>query len=353
MSARLSVDVRVRRRDVVVAADIVVEPGEVLAVMGPSGAGKSTLLEAVAGLVPLEAGSVRVDDETVASPGHRVAPQRRGIVLLRQDPCLFPHLSARENVAFGLRSRGEPARRARAVADGWLERVGLAGSAGQHPRALSGGQQQRVALARALAAGPRVILLDEPFTALDPATAASLRTMLAEQVRAAGTTAVLVSHDALDAAAAADRLVVLESGTVTQRGTVREVLRAPTTAFGAAIAGLNRVEGRSHGGRWTAGGIVLDRAGDEASAAAALFRPGEVIVHPLPPQARDTAATADGGDHVSWEARVVRLEPTVGGVRVFVDGPALVVDLPVDRAADLRPGDSIRLSLPTAAVVWA
>ncbi|WP_424447751.1 ABC transporter ATP-binding protein [Microbacterium arborescens] len=347
-----------RRRDLVVAADLVAEPGEVVAVMGPSGAGKSTVLEAIAGLVSLDEGSIRVDDDEVANPMHRVAPQRRGIVLLRQDPGLFPHLSARENVAFGLRSRGEPARHARVVADEWLERVGLVGAGGRHPRELSGGQQQRVALARALAAGPRVVLLDEPFTALDPVTAASLRTMLGEQLRAAGTTAVLVSHDALDAAAVADRLIVLEAGTVTQSGSVRDVLRAPATAFGATIAGVNRVvgevEGHGDGVVWRAGALAVARFRDEAGSAA-LFRPADVEL--------DAVAAADGhepsdaeppgGSRVVWHARVTRLEPIVGAVRVFVADPALAVDIPVGRAADLRPGARVRLTLPAEAITWS
>lgn len=354
MSARLSARIRVRRRDLVVAADLVAEPGEVVAVMGPSGAGKSTVLEAIAGLVSLDEGSIRVDDDEVANPMHRVAPQRRGIVLLRQDPGLFPHLSARENVAFGLRSRGEPARHARVVADEWLERVGMVGAGGRHPRELSGGQQQRVALARALAAGPRVVLLDEPFTALDPATAASLRTMLGEQLRAAGTTAVLVSHDALDAAAVADRLIVLEAGTVTQSGSVRDVLRAPATAFGATIAGVNRVVGEVEGALWRAGALAVARSRDEAGSAA-LFRPADVEL--------DAVAAADGhepsdaeppgGSRVVWHARVTRLEPIVGAVRVFVADPALAVDIPVGRAADLRPGARVRLTLAAEAITWS
>ncbi|MFS0714304.1 ABC transporter ATP-binding protein [Microbacterium sp. 2P01SA-2] len=348
MSGRLTVRVRVQRPGLTVSADLAVEPGEVVAVMGPSGAGKSTLLEAIAGLVPLDAGSIRVDDDEVASPRRRVAPQRRGIVLLRQDPGLFPHLSARENVAFGLRSRGESARRARAEADDWLDRVGLAGIGGRHPRELSGGQQQRIALARALAARPRVVLLDEPFTALDPATAASLRTMLADQLRAARTTAVLVSHDALDAAAVADRLIVLEAGAVTQSGSVREVLHAPATAFGAALAGVNRVVGSvtGHGDEavWRAGHLSVARPGADPGSVAALFRPGDV---------RLEAPGASAGSGVVWPASVVRLEPTVGAVRMVVADPPLVVDIPVERAADVRPGDHVQLALPTAAITWA
>jgi len=356
VSGRLTARVRVQRPGLTVAAELVAEPGEIVAVMGPSGAGKSTVLEAIAGLVRLDAGSIRVDGDEVASPRHRVAPQRRGIVLLRQDPGLFPHLSTRENVAFGLRSRGAPARGSRLVADEWLERVGLAGVGGQHPRELSGGQQQRVALARALAARPRVILLDEPFTALDPATAASLRTMLGEQLRAARTTAVLVSHDALDAAVVADRLVVLEAGAVTQSGSVRDVLRTPATAFGAAIAGVNRVVGsvigRGDGAVWRAGALAVARPGAEPASVAALFRPGDVRLEGVVAAGHATLGAAPEGSRVVWHARVARLEPTVGGVRMRVADPSLAVDIPVDLAADLRAGAHVRLTLPNAAITW-
>lgn len=346
MTAALTADIRVRRRGLTVSAALTAAPGEIVAVMGPSGAGKTTILEAIAGLTPLDAGSVRIGDEVVSAPGHQVAPRRRGTVLLRQDPCLFPHLSARDNVAFGLRSRGESARRARTAAEDWLARVGLAGAGDRAPRELSGGQQQRVALARALAAEPRVVLLDEPLTALDPATAATLRTVLADQLRAAGTTTVLVTHDALDAAAAADRLVLLENGEVSQRGDVRAVLRAPATAFGAAIAGLNRVVGRVEGGVWRSGALRIAQRADAGGASIALFRPSAVAVAP-----------GKGGiglaDAITWEATVQRLEPTVGGVRVFVADPALAVDVGVEHAAELRSGSRVVLSLAASAIAWA
>lgn len=356
MSAAVDIDLRTLRRDLEVTVTLSVAAGEVLAVMGPSGAGKTTLLEAVAGLVPVHDGAVRIGGEVVAAPGREVAPQRRGAVLLRQDPCLFPHLSARENVAFGLRSRGVARTRARGVAGEWLERVGLTGAGDRAPRELSGGQQQRVALARALAADPRVVLLDEPFTALDPETAASLRTMLAEQLRSAGTTALFVTHDALDAAATADRLAVLEAGSVTQVGDVRDVLRAPATRFGAAIAGLNRVAGRVAGGTWRGDGLTVPS--DETDRdTVALFRPADVALVGAGAGVGVSAGARVGVGRsrdgvVSWEAEVVRLEPTVAGVRVFLTEPAVGVDIAVTDAADVRPGDRVRLALAASAITW-
>ncbi|MDJ1114927.1 ABC transporter ATP-binding protein [Microbacterium dauci] len=286
--------------------------GETVAVMGPSGAGKSTLLEALAGLVPLQGGEIVVGGrvvERVAAPRVRTAPMHRGVVLLGQDPRLFPHLTARENVAFGPRAAGTPAGVARADADALLERVGLAGMGERMPRELSGGQQQRVAIARALSASPSVVLLDEPLVALDPVTASSIRGMLRDQL--VGTTTVAVTHDATDAVALAERLFVVEAGVVAQSGAVREVLRRPASAFVASIADVNRLPGVAAQGGWTAGGAVLTSA-DAASQAlaaasgaplAAVFRPG------------DARVVARPGANV-WRVEVVRAEPTLSGVRV-------------------------------------
>ncbi len=373
MSAELQVDVSVRRAELTVTAAFDLGPGERLAIMGPSGAGKTTVLEAIAGLAELASGRVRVDGEVVAAPGRQVAPQRRGTVLLRQDPALFPHLSARENVAFGLRARGVAKRVAHGMADEMLERVGLADAGGRAPRELSGGQQQRVALARALAGDPRVVLLDEPFTALDPETASALRTVLAEQLRAAGATTVFVSHDALDAVAVAERLIVIENGEVTQSGSVRSVLTAPATRFGAAIAGLNRIVGRVEPGIWrsgrlsvavsggagcgTAGGARGGAAGPADREAVALVRPSDIRLRPVAAQVGSDGA--DTGDAVAddrpvaWTGVVDRLEPTVAGVRVHVADPAIAVDVAVTDAAELRPGTAVHLSFDPSAIVWA
>jgi len=313
-----------------------VEPGETVAVMGPSGAGKSTLLQALAGLEPLGAGEIAVEGrvvDRVAAPRVRTDPMRRGVVLLGQKPRLFPHLSVRENVAFGPRAAGVEVRAARAGADDWLARVGLPGSAERMPHELSGGEQQRVAVARALAASPRVVLLDEPLVALDPETAGDIRRMLRDQL--ASTTTVAVTHDAADAVALADRLLVVEAGRVTQAGAVREVLAAPASGFVASIAGVNRLVGVASGGAWRSRDVLLTSAdpasralaATEGAALAAVFRPGDVRV-------------AEAGAE-SWTAAVTRIEPTLGGVRVHTDAGA--VDLSLDAAAGLAVGDRIRL----------
>jgi len=187
-------------------AEMAVAPGEVLAVLGPNAAGKTTVLRAVAGLVPLSAGRITVGGEVWDDPGagtwRDVADRAAGLVF--QDYRLFPHLSALDNVAFGARARGARRGTARAAAAGWLERVGLADVARRRPAELSGGQAQRIALARALAAGPAVLLLDEPLAALDARTRLELRSELRRHLTGFAGPSLVVTHDALDAFVLAD-----------------------------------------------------------------------------------------------------------------------------------------------------
>lgn len=260
----------------------------------------------------------------------------RGIVLLGQDARLFPHLSVRENVDFGPRAAGKDARAARDSADDWLARVGLPGAGDRMPRELSGGEGQRVAVARALAASPRVVLLDEPLVALDPATAGDIRQMLREQLT--GITTIAVTHDAADAVALADRLMVIEAGQVTQSGPVRDVLATPASGFVASIAGVNRLVGVAAGGGWRNGDLRLAST-DAASLAiaavdgtplAAVFRPGCVRV-------------VDETDADAWCNEITRLEPTLTGVRVQTASGA--VDVSLAEAAGLSPGDTVHLRI--------
>jgi molybdate transport system ATP-binding protein len=223
----LHADVTVMRGDRRIAAAFDVAPGHPLAVIGPNGAGKSSVLAAIAGLVPLEAGEVRIGPRRVDG----LPPERRRIGVVFQDYVLFPHLTVRDNVAFAARMRGGSRTAARAVAEPWLERYDLAALADHLPIELSGGQAQRVALARALAADPDVLLLDEPMSALDVEVRADMRAELATHVREFGGATVLVTHSPADAAALADSVLVLEQGRVTQRGTLVELRAAPATPY--------------------------------------------------------------------------------------------------------------------------
>lgn len=337
----------VEREHFAVDVALAVAAGETVAVMGPSGAGKSTLLQALAGLVPLGGGEISVGERVVdrtAAPRVQVAPMHRGIVLLGQDARLFPHLSVRENVAFGPRSAGVAARQARASADAWLERVGLPGAGDRMPHELSGGESQRVAVARALAASPQAVLLDEPLVALDPDTAAGIRRMLREQL--AGVTTVAVTHDAADAVALADRLLVIEAGRVTQSGPVREVLGEPASDFVASIGGVNRLVGVADGGDWVAGEVRLASA-DAASRALAAVDGVALAAVFRPEDARLVGEQADArGD--AWTTTIADLEQTLTGVRARTG--LGVVDVPLADAGGLAVGSTVRVSVDPAAV---
>lgn len=342
----LRAHVVVAREHFAVDVALEVEPGETVAVMGPSGAGKSTLLQALAGLEPLTAGEISVGGrvvDRVTAPRLRTEPMNRGVVLLGQDARLFPHLSVGENVAFGPRAGGVDARTARDLADEWLVRVGLPGAGERMPRELSGGEGQRVAVARALAASPRAVLLDEPLVALDPATAGEIRQMLRDQL--AGTTTIAVTHDAADAVALAERLIVIEAGRVTQSGPVREVLAAPASGFVAAIAGVNRLVGVASGGAWQHGDVrmtsadaaSLALAASEGARLAAVFRPQDVRIV--------DGSESDAG---AWSTRITRLESTLAGVRVHAETGA--VDVSLADSIGLAPGDPLRLGVNPSAV---
>lgn len=235
---RLDAQVVVDRAAFAVDVRLRAEPGETLALMGPSGSGKSTVIGALAGLERLRAGHVRIGGAAVAdaTAGIHLPPSRRGVGVLGQDPLLFPHMSAGENIAFAAQIAGAEKIEARRIAAGWLERLGLPGAADRRPSQLSGGQRQRVALARALASRPRLLLLDEPFASLDVEAAHEMRALVAQQLQQTRTTAVLVSHDALDAEALSHRALVLEQGKAVQEGPIGELLEAPATSFVRAVA---------------------------------------------------------------------------------------------------------------------
>ncbi|MDN3496637.1 ATP-binding cassette domain-containing protein [Planococcus sp. APC 4015] len=330
-------------------AHVTAAAGEVVALMGPSGAGKSTLLGVIAGLVGMTEGRVALDDRTLDAaprPRTRVTPSERRIVLLGQEPHLFPHLSAHANIAFGRRARGATATVAGAEADEWLWRVGLAGMGDRRPAQLSGGQQQRVALARALATAPAVLLLDEPLASLDPETAGDIRAVLHDQLASTHTTAVVATHDAVDAVSLATRLVVLEDGRVTQQGAVRDVLAGPATRFAAAVAGVNRVPGRVTAGRFAAGALELAASGIDDGAVAAVFAPSAVALERVEASSWTGVlrlpAPSTPGD---WFAKITRLEQTPVGVRVRTADPDVAVDLSAERTAGLglAPGQPVLL----------
>ncbi|WP_448072556.1 ABC transporter ATP-binding protein [Georgenia yuyongxinii] len=227
--------------------DLDVPSGALAAVLGPSGCGKTTLLRVVAGFEPADGGEVRVGDRVVTGPGVALPPERRRVGIVPQEGALFPHLSVADNVAFGLPRRGSAARRRSARVGELLELVGLADLAGRMPGELSGGQQQRVALARALAPDPDVVLLDEPFSALDAGLRAALREDVRAALQATGATGVLVTHDQEEALSIADVVAVMRAGVVVQQAAPRDLYLAPAdldvaTFVGEAVVLPARVE---------------------------------------------------------------------------------------------------------------
>ncbi len=258
------------------------DDGGVLAVLGPSGCGKSTLLRAITGLEPLVAGRILYDGRDMSG----VPTHKRGFALLFQDGQLFAHLSVGRNVEYALRLRRVGAgERAARVAE-LLELVGLAGFADRMPATLSGGERQRVALARALAVQPRLLLLDEPLSALDTGLRERLAGDLRAVLRAAGTTTVLVTHDHDEAFAVADRLAVMREGAVVQDGPIGEVWAHPVDATTALFLGYARVLVDA------AAGAVLAAAGLPMAPAVAVRRSALALAPDGPLAGVVTAARA-------------------------------------------------------------
>ncbi|MEU8022926.1 ABC transporter ATP-binding protein [Micromonospora haikouensis] len=316
-----------------------VRAGEVVALLGPNGAGKTTALRALAGLHPLAAGHLTLDGVDLDRPDGRVwvPPERRPVGVVFQDYLLFPHLSARDNVAFGPRRRGADRRAARARADAWLDRVGLAGYARRRPRQLSGGQAQRVALARALAVEPTLLLLDEPLAALDARTRVDTRAELHRHLGAHPGATVLVTHDPLDALVLADRLVIVEDGRVVQEGDAAAVTARPRTDYVARLVGLNLHRGHADGHQVRVGALTLTAVDRVVGEAFVAFPPAAVALHPARPH---------GSPRNTWPATVAGVQRHGDHLRVELDGP-----LPV--SADVTPAAVAALRLRPGQQVWA
>ena len=235
-------------RSILSGVDLDVPAGTITAVLGPSGCGKTTLLRILAGFDEPDAGDVHIAGDLVSGQGRVVPAHRRRVGLMPQEGALFPHLSVGANIAFGL-PRTPRAATAETVR-WWLAVIGLDGLADARPHQLSGGQQQRVALARALAARPRVLLLDEPFAALDAGLRVTVREDIAEIIRRSATTALLVTHDQAEALSLADNVALLMGGVVAQCGSPSEMYQRPATLAAARFIGTTvEIDGDCRGGR--------------------------------------------------------------------------------------------------------
>ncbi|MGQ0678379.1 MAG: sulfate/molybdate ABC transporter ATP-binding protein [Actinomycetota bacterium] len=315
-------------------------PGEVIAVLGPNGSGKTSLLRALAGLVPLRAGRVELEGKTLEDPetGVRTAADERQVGYVFQDYLLFPHLSVLENVAFGLRARGTPRKQAHERAMRLLEPLGLTGYAQSKPSALSGGQAQRVALARALATQPRLLLLDEPLSALDAGTKVEVRRELSRHLSAFEGSTLIVTHNLLEAAALASRLVVLEAGRVVQEGTFSHLAAQPRSPYVAELVGLNLLRGRGVGDsiELESGGTLIAASHPKGPVFAAVH-PRAISLHRAHPE---------GSPRNVWEAQIGSLDLEGDRVRVTLVGAPSVV-------AEVTPEAAAELGLARAERVWA
>jgi putative spermidine/putrescine transport system ATP-binding protein len=305
--------------------DLTARPGELLALLGPSGCGKTTALRVLAGFEQPDSGDVLVDGKDIT----QVPANRRDAGMVFQSYSLFPHLNALDNVAFGLRVRKVSANERRARAAELLDLVGLPSHGDRFPHQMSGGQQQRVALARALALRPRVLLLDEPLSALD----AKVRLTLREEIRrlqlSLGITTIFVTHDQEEALSMADRVAVLNAGRLEQCAAPSELYERPATAFVAEFVGtMNRLPGRlTDDGRVEVAGRTLPVDGEVPTG-----RDVEVLIRP-----ENVTATADP----EGKATVVSTSFFGSVTRVLLDfqgGGSVKVDLPSRDAGDLAPG---------------
>jgi molybdate transport system ATP-binding protein len=290
----LVADVVVRRDGFRLEASLEARAGDVVALLGPNGSGKTTLVETLAGLERPERGRVILDDVLLDDDGVHVDAHRRPVGVLFQRLHLLPHLSVLENVAFPLRAAGGRASEARAAGREMLERVGASALEDAQPGRLSGGEAQRVALARALVGSPRLLLLDEPLSALDVSSRTTVRSLLRRELAAVDGVAIVVTHDPVDAMTLAGRIVIIEAGRVTQSGTSEEIRAAPKTRYAADLVGVNLLTGRLE----PAGdGTALIRTPDGAvacvpppnfpvpsDAVIGLLRPADVSLHESRPE---------------------------------------------------------------------
>ncbi len=338
--ARVEVEGLTKRFGRVVAVQdfsLKVEEGELVSLLGPSGCGKTTVLRCIAGFERPDAGRIIVDGQVL----NDVPPERRNIGMVFQTYALFPHMTVAENIAFSLMIRGRPREERERVVKEMLELVHLEGMEDRYPHQLSGGQRQRVALARALAMRPKVLLLDEPLSALDAKIREELRGEIRRIQKALGITTLYVTHDQEEALALSDRVVVMNMGIIEQIGTPAEIYNAPRTSFVARFVGtMNLLQGRfeSDGHFVWKGTMFRIRPHPEIRGSREVYlalRPERLKVASLPEQIPPDHNRIPG--RVEW---VTFLGP-IGRLTVRSNEELLQVDLPSDEAVRFPIGSLI------------
>ena len=283
-------------------------PGRIGCLLGPSGCGKTTVLRCIAGFEPVQGGEIALSDRVVSRPGHELPPEQRGIGMVFQDYALFPHLTVAKNVAFGLTrlSAQEAARRTASM----LDLVGLAHASGAYPHELSGGMQQRIALARALAPAPELMLLDEPFSNLDIDLRERISIELREILKAAGTTAILVTHDQYEAFAIADEIGVMKDGAIDQWDSAYNLYHRPRTRFvadfvgqGVFVRGVAKGESRIETELGDLSGVWPEHVAPE-NLVEVLLRPDDIVHDDASPWQAEVCAKAFRGAEFLYTLRL-------------------------------------------------
>jgi molybdate transport system ATP-binding protein len=339
----LSASIQLQLGTLDLRAELDVKPGELLALLGPNGSGKTTLLRCLAGLIPLDAGHIAIDDVLVDDPSTDtfVEADKRPIGFVHQSYLLFEHMTVLENVAYGLRARNKPKAEARATARQWIDRVGLSAYATDRPRSLSGGQAQRAALARALATNPRLLLLDEPLAALDAGTRSGVRRDLLRYLETFDGMRILVTHDPVDAYALADRVAILDAGCVVQTGTLSEVTAHPRSRYVADLVGVNLVAGT------VADGVLTSRTGAQVVIAEHVTGRAFAVIRPNSIALAREPSTGSSPRNI-WEGTIGDIDRLGDRMRINVDGilPLAAEITPAAlEALQLRPGDKIYTSV--------
>jgi iron(III) transport system ATP-binding protein len=314
-------------------AFLCVDRGGIVAVLGPSGCGKTTLLRLIAGFERPDSGTVEVGGRTVADPWTWISPEERRVGMVFQDYALFPHLTVAQNVGFGLQRRART-ERVREL----LSLVGLDGLGRRYPHELSGGQQQRVALARALAPAPQLVLLDEPWSNVDPFLRETLRGEVAEIIRSLDVTAILVTHDREEAFSVADRISLMRDGRVVQEGTPEELYFAPKSRWAAGFVGAaNLLRGKIDNGLVHTAVGSFSTNGAAGGEVEVLVRPELLELAPDPSGAAEVVVREFRGHDVFY--------------RVRLDGIELVSQRPSNEIVPLGVRVSIRVRAGHAPII--
>lgn len=315
--------------------DLTIASGSLTALLGPSGSGKSTSMKLIAGLLAPDRGEILLDGRPIT----RLPPERREVAMVFQSPLLFPHLTVADNVGFGLRLRGTPPATIAAQVGAMLDRVRLTGLGDRRPARLSGGQQQRAALARALILRPKVLLLDEPLSSLDPTLRDEMRSLIRDLQRETGITTLVITHDQAEAVALADRIALLLDGRIAQHAPPEAFYRCPATkAVARFFGGVNFLPGRAQGGVFhcAIGALGLPPGAPEGEHLLTI-RPEALRLAPGP---NGRAARVTGVTFLGTQTRVAL---DLGGTtfQMLTDPGA---------ARDLAPGTEVTVSLPPDAL---